>query len=309
MPDPAAPTPAKPAPRPPPATTEPGPVELKAEQLGKSFGEHVVLRDINTTFLAGEIVCIVGSSGSGKTVLLDQLIGLVPPTSGRVLAADHNSETENGAPPLRDLGALSEDDLDLIRLHWAVVFQRNALFSGSVRENIAFWLREHTTLSEDEIEKRIRESLSAVALDVDDVIDKDRDALSGGMAKRVAIARAIACDPLVMFYDEPTTGLDPVVSGTIHELIFNLHNRPSGPGFAFRDLDGAQPARRQQAKRTAIIVTHDRDLLRRIRPRVVMVDSASVVFDGPYSAFGESSCPAAKAYLAKMPVLHAREAR
>lgn len=291
--------------------TSPAPqssVEISAERLDKSFGEHAVLRDINITIRPGEIVCIVGSSGSGKTVLLDLLIGLLAPTRGRVLAADHNvaPELQVGAP-LKDLGSCSDDELDLIRLHWAVVFQRNALFSGSVCENIAFWLREHTLLDEHAIEARIRESLAGVALDVEDVIRKDRDNLSGGMAKRVAIARAIACDPLVMFYDEPTTGLDPVVSGTIHELIYKTHHLPSGEGFAFRDLDGRRPLGRAVAHRTTIIVTHDRDLLRRIRPRVIMLDRAGVCFDGPYDHFGGPDCPPAQAYLSQMPVLHGRE--
>lgn len=268
----------------------------------------MVLRDIDVEVRAGEIICVVGASGSGKTVLLDHLVGLLVPTTGRVLAADHNAPPgASGTPMLRDLAAISEDQLDLIRLHWAVVFQRNALFSGTVRENVALWLGEHTTLDGRSIDARVRESLASVALDVRDVIDKDRDALSGGMAKRVAIARAIACDPLVVFYDEPTTGLDPMVAATIHDLIFKTHNQPAGQGFVLKDLDGAIPAGRAGARRTTIIVTHDRDLLRRIRPRVVMLHDAGVCFDGPFEAFAKSDLAPAQAYLAQMPVLHSRE--
>jgi len=171
-----------------------------------------------------------------------------------------------------------------------VVFQKNALFSGSVYDNIALWLREHTSMSEAQIRKVAEESLRAVALDVDDVMDKQREALSGGMAKRVAIARAIAVDPLVIFYDEPTTGLDPIVSGQIHELIWATHHRPHSSG----------------GPRTTVIVTHDKELLRRLAPRVIMLDGGLVGFDGSYDQFAASDSPTAQQYLQAMPVLHAR---
>ena len=184
-------------------------------------------------------------------------------------------------------------------------------------------------------------------LDVADVIDKQREALSGGMAKRVAIARAIAADPIVIFYDEPTTGLDPVVSGHIHELIWNSHHapvgpRPSGPRIepsfwdrladaaaTISDAAGVSPARPSAARvvgsgkrrsdeprpvpatgpqppRTTVIVTHDKELLRRLSPRVVMLDSGRICFDGPYERFGKDDCEPARRYLETMPVLHAR---
>lgn len=263
--------------------------EIVAERVCKSFGARAVLRDISLTIPRGEVVAIVGGSGTGKTVLLDHLTGLMHPDSGRVLAADH---ARPGAP-LVDLGTLSLDEFDALRLHWSVVFQRNALFSGTVSQNIALWLREHTGLSDEEIDARVRESLRAAALDVDDVIHKERDALSGGMAKRVAIARSIAVDPIVMFYDEPTTGLDPVTSNHIIELIWNLHHR----------------ARADGAQRTTIIITHDRELLRRIGPRVVLLGPGTVVFDGPYDAFTKTDVPEAVDYLVHMPVLHARVRR
>ncbi len=285
-------------------------MEVAAERLCKSFGEREVLRGIDLSIGSGDIACIVGASGSGKTVLLDHLIGLMKPTAGRVLVADHNAPADaSGQSPLHDLSMLTADQLDRVRLHWAVVFQRNALFSGSVRENIAFWLREHTMMPEGEVQRRIREAIASAALDVDDVVDKDRDALSGGMAKRVAIARAVACDPIVMFYDEPTTGLDPMIGATIHDLIFKTHNSPVGEGFVFRDLGGRAPASRIGAKRTTIIVTHDRELLRRIRPRVVMIHDGGICFDGPYAEFERSELPPAQAYLRDMPVLHSRRMR
>lgn len=264
----------------------PGPCEIRAEGIAKSFGEQAVLRGVSLEVPRGQMVAIVGASGTGKTVLLDILTALMPPSAGRVWAADHSRE---GAP-LVDLYAISPDELDDLRLHWSVVFQRNALFTGSVYNNIALWLREHTPMPEPEIERRVRDSLKAAALDVDDVIHKDRDELSGGMAKRVAIARAIAVRPRVIFYDEPTTGLDPIISAQIHELIFCTHHQPP-----------------DKTARTTLIVTHDKDLLRRVRPRVVMLHQGEIAFDGSYEAFTESDNPIAEEYLRAMPVLQGRE--
>lgn len=265
---------------------EAAPVEIRVEGLRKSFGERVVLDGIDLTIRRGEIVAIVGMSGSGKTVLLDLMTGLLEPDAGRVLIADHALP---GAPP-RDIRTLDEDGLDALRMHWAIVFQRNALFSATVRENCALWLRENARMHERDIEERVRWALAAAALDVDDVIDKQRDELSGGMAKRVAIARAIAMDPALIFYDEPTTGLDPIVAAEIQELIWSTHNL----------------ARRAGGVRTSVIVTHDKELLRRLRPRVVMLHDAGVIYDGPYDRFGTDGSSIAREYLAAMPVLHAR---
>lgn len=260
--------------------------EILAENLVKAFGDQTVLHGISLTVNRGDIVAIVGGSGTGKTVLLDHLTGLIKPDTGRVLVADHHQPHV----PLVDLASLDDERLDDIRLSWAIVFQRNALFTGTVYENIALWLREHTMLAEDQITQRVRESLAAVSLDVDTVITKQREALSGGMAKRVAIARAIAVDPIVTFFDEPTTGLDPVVSNHIIDLIWKGHHRP----------------REDHSLRTTVIVTHDRELLRRVAPRVIMLGAGVVAFDGTYEQFTKSTVPAAVEYLTLMPTLHAR---
>lgn len=262
------------------------PPELRAETLRKEYDGRVVLEDVDMEVGRGEFVAIVGGSGSGKTVLLHLLSALTPPTKGRAFAADHSRE---GAP-LIDLNAATQEELENVRLHWGFVFQRNALFTGSVFDNVALLLREHSSLTEAQIDARVRQSLKDAALDVGDVIDKDRDELSGGMAKRVAIARAIAIDPAMVFYDEPTTGLDPVIGGHIHELIWNLHNRKTEAG----------------VKRTSLVVTHDRDLLRRIQPRVVMLADGKVVFKGAYDQFAAQTSGPPFEYLRAMPVLHAK---
>jgi phospholipid/cholesterol/gamma-HCH transport system ATP-binding protein len=279
-------------PSPPVSVAVPHP-EVVAEHVCKAFGEHIVLDDISLTIRSGEIVAIVGGSGSGKTVLLNHLTGLLWPDSGRILVADHSALPGPASPPLVDLAAITDEHLDQIRLHWSVVFQHNALFTGTVFENIALWLREHTRLHEAEINWRVQQSLQAVALDPEDVWQKDRETLSGGMAKRVAIARAIATEPVVIFYDEPTTGLDPVVGGHIHELIWSTHHRPP-----LNERPGAA--------RTTVIVTHDKELLRRLAPRVVMLFEGRICFDGPYEFFTRSDNPTAHQYLQAMPVLHAR---
>lgn len=263
-------------------------LEICAQGIHKSFGDHVVLRDVSFDIRRGEMVAIVGGSGCGKTVLLDTITGLIEPNQGRVLVTNHAV----AARPLVNLYALNDESLDALRLHWAVVFQRNALFTGTVLDNIALWMQEHTQMTDAQIRRRVEESLAAVALDVKDVLPKERESLSGGMAKRVAIARAIAVDPIVIFYDEPTTGLDPVISGHIHELIWNLHHRSREDGQA----------------RTTVIVTHDKELLRRLQPRVLMLDNGGVCFDGSYEQFQVSDNPVARQYLLAMPVLHKRPA-
>lgn len=259
--------------------------EILIDRVCKAFGERVVLRDISVRVNSGELVVIVGESGCGKTVLLDIVTGMIEADAGRVLVADHD---QPGAP-LVDFSAMKEVDRAGIRRHWGEVFQRNALYGGTVRDNIALWFNENTSLSQDEIEERIRRSLTAVNLDVDDVIDKPRRSLSGGMAKRVAIARAVAIEPIVMFYDEPTSGLDPMTSSRIHELIWLTHCAKSPLG----------------TPRTTMVVSHDRDLLQRLAPRVLMLHQAEVLFDGRYEDFEGSGDPIIRRYLGTMPRLNA----
>lgn len=233
-----------------------------------------------------EIVAIVGGSGCGKTVLLDTMIGNLRPDRGRVLIADHSDPEA----PLVDVHAIDEDAMDRVRLHWAVVFQKNALFSGTVLENIALWLRENKRMPEAQIRERATAALRRVGFDdTDALLEKDRDALSGGMAKRVSIARALSMDPTIIFYDEPTAGLDPMHAGQVHELIAETHREQRSGACA----------------RTTVIITHDRELLRRLRPRVVMLHDGRVHFDGEYGGFERAESAIIRPYFEQMPVLHA----
>ncbi len=262
-------------------------VEIDVEGLAKSFGERQVLRDVDLRVCRGDVVAIVGGSGCGKTVLLNHILGQLEPDSGRVRVADY---TQTGTP-LVDLATLDGHKLDAIHTHWGVVFQRNALFSGSVYSNIELWLMEIKNLEEMDIRSIARAVLTAVSLPADDAfLDSATDSLSGGMAKRLAIARAISMDPKVILYDEPTTGLDPVSAAQVQDLIQETH-------------DGGDAER---PKRTTLIITHDKDLLRRLQPQVIMLHEGRVTFDGPFDDFEAATSPVIRPYFDLMPTLHKR---
>lgn len=277
--------------------------EIVVDGVHKAFGGKPVLTGIDLSIASGELVAIVGGSGCGKTVLLKHMTGYFAPDSGRVLVADHGGPIDGaGRPPLRDIAELSESDLDRVREHWAVVFQRNALLTGTVFHNLAMMPRELKGLSDEEILPLARRALAAVGLDPDLVLDRDREELSGGMAKRVAIARAVIMDPMLLVYDEPTSGLDPEMCAQIHELIRTTHEtRPASP-------QGEPGGDERTILRTSIVVTHDTGLLHRLAPRVVMLSAGKVHFDGSYAAFVASDDPHIRPYLLQMPALQARPA-
>ena len=255
--------------------------EIRVAGLHKAFGAHKVLRGVDLDIRRGEMVAFVGGSGCGKTVLLNHILSQLEPDAGTVRVADHDVE---GAP-LIDLEGMHGGALDRLHTHWGVVFQRNALFSGSVEGNIELWLDEIKHMGDADMLAVAKRVLASVALDNDAAfLATDVNDLSGGMAKRLAVARALAQEPNVIFYDEPTTGLDPTSASQIQDLILKMH------------LDGVAQ------QRTTIIITHDKDLLNRLEPRTMMLYEGQVHFDGPFKDFAKSKSPIIRPYFELMPV-------
>ncbi len=228
---------------------------IRVEGLRKSFGRQAVLRDLDLEVATGSITVIIGRSGGGKSVFLKHLIGLVRPDAGRVLV--------DGV----EITHLTGRALDGIRRRYGVVFQGGALFdSMSCAENVAFPLREKLRIPADEIAKRVEAALAQVGLE--GVGAKLPAEISGGMRKRVAIARALVTEPEIVFFDEPTTGLDPVLVNTIHHLILDLHRR-----FRF----------------TALVVSHEIPEIFEIADTVAMLHEGRIVEVGPPGAIQASA--------------------
>ncbi|MEO8380842.1 MAG: ABC transporter ATP-binding protein [Acidobacteriota bacterium] len=187
---------------------------VEFQDVTKAYGSKQVLRGASVTVYRGEVLVVLGGSGSGKSVTLRHMLGLEAPDSGRVIVEEE------------DITELPEEELYRVRKKFGMLFQSGALFdSMTVFENIAFPLREHTEMSEEEIGRAVREKLELVNLpNTEHLMPVD---LSGGMRKRVGLARSIVLDPKVILYDEPTTGLDPLTSQTINELIVDLQAKLS----------------------------------------------------------------------------------
>ena len=211
---------------------------VRIEGLSVDFGRLKVLRDINLTLCRGQTLAIIGESGCGKTVLLKTVIGLLRPTRGAVFFDG------------RDMARLSEAERTRQRTRFGFLFQQAALFdSMSVGHNVAFPLTQHTRKPEAKIQQIVASRLAEVGLP-ENVVDKKPAELSGGMRKRVGLARALALDPELVLYDEPTTGLDPIMGDVINELILSTRRR--------------HPV-------TSIVVTHDMRTARKVADRVAML--------------------------------------
>lgn len=230
---------------------------IRVQGLHKRFGSQPVLRGLDLGIATGEIMVVIGRSGGGKSVLLKHLIGLLRPDAGTV--------TVDGT----EITRLRGGELDRVRERYGVVFQGGALFdSMSVSDNVAFPLREKTRLGAAEIGGRVEEKLEQVGLT--GMGHKNPAEISGGMRKRVAIARALVTEPEIVFFDEPTTGLDPILVNTIHHLILDLHRK-----FRF----------------TAVMVSHEIPEIFEIADRVAMLHEGVIVEVGAPEAVRASAKP------------------
>ena len=228
---------------------------VSVEDISVRFGNHRVLRDISLKIPAGQTLVLIGESGCGKTVLMKSIIGLVKPWKGRVLFDK------------KEMGELNERQISQLRLRFGFVFQNAALFdSMTVGQNVAFPLRQQGDYTQAEIREEVLSRLSEVGLP-DTSVGKKPAELSGGMRKRVGLARALIMKPEIIMYDEPTTGLDPIMSDVINELILRTRRRNAV---------------------TSIVVTHDMNTARKVADRIVMLyplarlqpGESQIIFDG-----------------------------
>ncbi len=216
---------------------------IKLKNVSKYFGEKAALKNINLEIADGETLAIIGGSGSGKSTLLRLMIGLIKPTEGEIWIGDE------------EISKMSDEEINKVRLKMGMVFQYSALFdSMTVGDNVAFGLVEHTNFSKDKIRGIVREKLNQVGLEnVENLMPNE---LSGGMKKRVSLARAIAFGPEIIFYDEPSSGLDPVTTNKIDELIISTQ---------------------RLLKVTSIVVTHDMISACHIADRIAMVYNGELI--------------------------------
>lgn len=230
---------------------------IRIKDLHKSFGEQKVLDGINLDIKDGETIAIIGRSGCGKSVLIKHIIGLLKPDRGTI-------EVDG-----KIVNNLSEDELYELRKSFGFLFQGAALFDSlTVEENVGLALIENTRMKREEIRKVVDEKLALVNLF--GINDKKPAELSGGMKKRVGLARALVTNPKYIIYDEPTTGLDPISSDTIDQLIYDLSKK---------------------LKVTSIVVTHDMVSVRKVADRIAMIHDGKIFFDGTFDDFINSDDP------------------
>ncbi len=237
---------------------------IELRDVHTAFNGQKVHSGINLCIKEGEIMSLIGSSGVGKSVLLKELIGILKPDKGEILVMGRN------------IVPLKEEELIKIRRNIGILFQGSALFDSlTVYENIAYPLREHTKLKEKEIEEKVREKLGLVGLE--GVEQKLPDELSGGMKKRVGLARAIAIEPKIILYDEPTTGIDPITAEKINELILSLQNKLGT---------------------TTIVVTHDLHCVKKVTNRLAMLSEGKIITEGTWDDLENSEIKVIRDFIA-----------
>ena len=239
---------------------------IQVQDLYKSFreGRDLVLKGMNLEFPRGKLTYILGPSGTGKSVLIKHVLGLLKPDSGRVIVKG------------KDIGSLRGSELNRHRMMFGMLFQNSALFDDmTIFENVAFPLRQHTDMTEEQIKKKVEDTLTHLGISRD--FDKNPNELSGGMRKRVGLARAIIREPEILLYDEPTTGLDPVTRLTVDELIAQL---------------------KRELKLTSIVISHDIPSALKLADRIAFLYQGKVVFTGTPAEFRRSEHEAIRAFLA-----------
>jgi len=237
---------------------------ISLQGVCKSFNGIPVLSDLALDVSRGETLCIIGESGCGKTVLLKHVIGLIHPDRGRVFVDGY------------DLAQLRPKEIVAIQTRFGMVFQGGALFDSlTIGENVAFPLREHAGLGEEDIRSRVAEKLRLVGLAGTE--DKKPAELSGGMKKRVALARAIVLNPEVILYDEPTTGLDPIMADVINELILRTAHHVGGT--------------------TSIVVTHDMVSAYKVSDRIVMLHQGRIIVEGTPEEIRNAQAPLVRQFI------------
>ena len=237
---------------------------IDVRDLWKTFGGNHVLQGVSLQMHEGTTTVILGASGSGKTVLMKHIMGLFKPDRGEVIVDGEN------------ISAMDRQELARFRTRMGMVFQNSALFDSlTVGENVAFPLREHTTLSDEDIGKRVRDMLGVVELF--GVEDKYPSELSGGMRKRVGLARAIVREPKIVLYDEPTTGLDPLTTESVDDMIIGA---------------------REKLRVTSVVISHDIGSAFHIGDHIAMLHNGKIVEEGPPEKLRHTEEPHTKHFLA-----------
>jgi phospholipid/cholesterol/gamma-HCH transport system ATP-binding protein len=237
--------------------------KIRVVNLHKSFGENNVLRGVDLEVSQGESLVVIGGSGTGKTVLIRCIIGLVPPDEGEIYV--------DGV----EITSLNEREMNEVRKKFGMLFQGGALFDSlSVWENVGFGLRQHKRLGDEEIRKITTEKLALLGLkDIEDLMPAE---LSGGMKKRVSLARAIAMEPEILLYDEPTTGIDPVMADAINELIIRM---------------------KEKLNVTSIAITHDMKSAYKIADRIAMLFQGKIIEVGTPEEIRNSPNPIVRQFI------------